>query len=481
VTGSTALGERLDPESLRHALARYFETSKVVLERHGGTVEKFVGDAVMAMFGIPRLHEDDALRAVRAAVDLRESLVALNETLEADFGVRLELRMAVNTGEVVTGTEERLATGDALNVVARLEQAAAPGEILLGEETLRHVRHAVIVEAVAPLALKGKRELFSAYRLVSVGDVAVGYPRTFDTAIVGRADELDQLRDALTRSMRDRACHLFTLLGTAGVGKSRLVEEFVTSITGATVVRGRCLSYGEGITYLPVVEIVKQLLGEEPAVGIAEFAADEHVASVVFGLLGDVARVAPAEETAWAVRKLLEAAASLSPLVVVFDDLQWGEPTFLDLVEHIADWSRDVPILLLCTARPEFLDRRPAWGGGKLNASTILLEVLSPAETDQLIEQRLGSVTLTDDLWARIRETAEGNPLFVEQILALLAESPAMGVVVPPTIQALLAARLDQLDPAERAVLARGQSRAASFTGAPSPRSPSRSRSLTRC
>ena len=398
VTGSTALGERLDPESLRHALARYFETAKDVVERHGGTVEKFVGDAVMAMFGVPVLHEDDALRAVRAAVDLREALASLNAKLEADYGVRLELRMAVNTGEVVTGTEERLATGDALNVVARLEQAAQPGEILLGDETLRHVRHAVTVEAVAPLTLKGKQELFSAYRLVSVSDVSAAYPRNFGGAIVGRADELDQLRDAFARSSRDRACHLFTLLGTAGVGKSRLVEEFVATVPEGTVVRGRCLSYGEGITYLPVVEVVKQLCGAEPAAGIAELAVDEHVAAVVSALLNDVAPVAPAEETAWAVRKLLEAAASSTPLVVVFDDLQWGEPTFLDLVEHIADWSRDAPILILCMARPEFLDHRPSWGGGKLNASTILLEALSSSETDRLIEQRLGTVTLTDDL-----------------------------------------------------------------------------------
>ena len=256
--------------------------------------------------------------------------------------------------------------------------------------------------------------------------------------------------------MRDRACHLFTLLGTAGVGKSRLVEEFVATVPEGTVVRGRCLSYGEGITYLPVVEVVKQLCGAEPAAGIAELAVDEHVAAVVSALLNDVAPVAPAEETAWAVRKLLEAAASSTPLVVVLDDLQWGEPTFLDLVEHIADWSRDAPILILCMARPEFLDHRPSWGGGKLNASTILLEALSSSETDQLIEQRLGTVTLTDDLRDRIRETAEGNPLFVEQMLALLAESSAGELVVPPTIQALLAARLDHLDPAERAVLARG-------------------------
>jgi class 3 adenylate cyclase len=453
VTGSTALGERVDAEVVRRVMLRYFEVSKVVIERHGGTVEKFAGDAVMALFGVPLLHEDDALRAVRAACELRDALVMLNGELERDYGVRLEYRIGLNTGEVVSGTDERLATGDAVNVAARLEQAAQPGDVLISEETLRLVRDAVEVEHVPPLALKGKRERVLAHRLVAVTEAAPGSTRGLDTSMVGRQEELDQLRRAYERAVRDRACHLFTLLGSAGVGKSRLAAEFVASTEGATVVRGRCLSYGEGITYLPVIEIVRQLLGGEPDARLVELAPDAEIASAIAGLLGDERGLSSAEGTAWAVRRLLEAAAASGPLIVVLDDLQWGEQTFLELVEHVADWSREAPILLLCMARPELLDLRPTWGGGKLNASAVLLEPLSPVETDELIEHRRAGMSVDDRLRARIRDTAEGNPLFVEQMLALVAESPEGALTVPPTIQALLAARLDQLEGAERAVL----------------------------
>ena len=257
VTGSTALGERLDPESLRRVLARYFETAKMVVEQHGGTVEKFIGDAVMAVFGVPQVHEDDALRAVRAAAQLREALEPLNDELDRDYGTTLALRIGLNTGEVVTGTEERLATGDAVNVAARLEQAAQPGEILLGPETYGLLRHAVSVEPLPPLELKGKAEPLSAYRLLSVeGDQPT---RRLGVAMVGRERQFQLLRGAFQNVASDRSCHLFTVLGPAGVGKSRLVSEFLQTIEGATVVRGRCLSYGEGITYWPVVEVVKQL------------------------------------------------------------------------------------------------------------------------------------------------------------------------------------------------------------------------------
>jgi len=432
VTGSTELGEKLDPEALRALLARYFERMKAIVERHGGSVEKFIGDAVMAVFGVPVVHEDDALRAVRAAVEMRDALPELG----------VPGRIGVTTGEVVTGTEERLATGDAVNVAARLEQAAEPGEILIGDETLRLTRDAVEVEAVAPLSLKGKSEPVAAYRLVAVHGEE-GFARHADTPMVGRETELRRLGDAYDQALRDGSCQLFTILGPAGVGKSRLAAEFLGSLD-ALVVRGRCLPYGEGITYWPVVEIVKQL----PAVE-----SDAAAAQAIRALLGDQELVTSSEEIAWAFRKLLEAVASERPLVCVFDDVHWGEETFLDLVEHVADLSRDAPILLLCMARPELLDLRAGWAGGKVNATSVLLEPLGPDEADLMIASL---AHLDDGLRERIREAAEGNPLFVEEMVALAKESGDGEVTVPPTIQALLAARLDQLDASERSVLERG-------------------------
>ena len=429
VTGSTALGERSDPEALRALLAGYFERMRGIVESHGGSVEKFIGDAVMAVFGVPQLHEDDALRACRAAVEMRDALPELG----------IQGRIGVNTGEVVTGTEERLATGDAVNVAARLEQAARPGEVLVGDATLRLVRSAVEVGERRLLELKGKSDAVPAYPLLAVtGELE----RSFAAAMVGRQRELQGLHDAFARIEADRSCQLFTVLGSAGVGKSRLTSEFLADLE-AQVVRGRCLSYGEGITYWPVVELLKQL--DALPVGDA--------ARPLRSLLGETDEQASAEEIAWAFRKLLEQQAHRQPLVCVFDDLHWAEETLLDLVEHVADLSRDAPILLLCMARAQLLERRPSWGGGKWNATTVLLEPLDAAETEQLLAE-LGEVP--PELHQRIVQVAEGNPLFLEEMLALVRDSGREGVEVPPTIQALLAARLDQLDPAERSVLERG-------------------------
>jgi class 3 adenylate cyclase/tetratricopeptide (TPR) repeat protein len=429
VTGSTALGESTDPEALQALLARYFERMKGIVEAHGGSVEKFIGDAVMAVFGVPVAHEDDALRACRAAVEMRDAFPELG----------IAGRIGVNTGEVVTGTEERLATGDAVNVAARLEQAAEPGEVLIGETTLGLVRATVDAEPVEPLTLKGKSEPVPAFRLVGARE---GGERRFATAMVGRETELRRLRDAFQQAVQDRSCQLFTVLGSAGVGKSRLAAEFLGDFD-ALIVRGRCLSYGDGITYWPVVEILKQL-GTLP---------EGDAAQPLRSLLGESETPAPAAEIAWGFRKLLEQEAQEQPLVCVLDDLHWGEETLLDLVEHVADLSRDAPLLLLCMARPELLERRPSWGGGKWNATTVLLEPLDAAETALLITE-LGGVS--DELRERILQVAEGNPLFLEEMLALVRDSGGVEVEVPPTIQALLAARLDQLDPAERSVLERG-------------------------
>jgi class 3 adenylate cyclase/tetratricopeptide (TPR) repeat protein len=429
VTGSTALGESTDPEALRALLARYFERMQGIVESHGGSVEKFIGDAVMAVFGVPVAHEDDALRACRAAIEMRDAFPELG----------IAGRIGVNTGEVVTGTEERLATGDAVNVAARLEQAAQPGEVLIGEETLGLVRGPADVGDERLLELKGKAEQVPAWPLLAVtGELE----RRFATPMVGREMELRRLRDAFQQAVHDRSCQLFTVLGSAGVGKSRLAAEFLAGLE-ARVVRGRCLSYGEGITYWPVVEILKQLGG----------LPEGDAARPLRALLGESEALADAGEIAWGFRKLLEQEAQAEPLVCVFDDLHWAEETLLDLVEHIADLSRDAPLLLLSMARPELLERRPSWGGGKWNATTVLLEPLDAAETETLIAE-LGGVG--DELRERILQAAEGNPLFLEEMLALVRDSGGVEVEVPPTIQALLAARLDQLDPAERSVLERG-------------------------
>jgi class 3 adenylate cyclase/tetratricopeptide (TPR) repeat protein len=429
VSGSTAFGERLDPETVRASMARYFDAAREAIERHGGTVEKFIGDAVMAVFGIPQSHEDDALRAVRAAFELRET-------------VAFDVRIGINSGEVVTGSGDTLVTGDTVNVGARLEQSAAPGEILIGARTHELVRDAVDVELLPPLEARGKSQPLTQYRVTSiVGDAPI--LRRFDAPLVGRQRELRELGAAWERVRSERACTLFTVLGAPGVGKSRLSAELVRGLDGASIVSGRCLSYGEGITFWPVVEIVKQLLGDEAP-------GDPAIAA----LLGE--GVATVDEIGYAVRRLLERSAADRGLVVVFDDIHWGEPGFLDLVEYVADWSRDAPILLLCLARPDLLDRRPAWAGGKLNATTLLLEPLGSGETEVLIDGLAGDAGITPELRSRILRAAEGNPLFVEEMLAMTAGQSLEGVTVPASIQALLAARIDGLPSSERSALERG-------------------------
>jgi len=399
------------------------------------------------------VHEDDALRAARAAHELREELAGLNAGLQSEFGTELQVRIGVNTGEVVTSEGGTLATGDAVNVAARLEQAAEPGDILIGDATRQLAEGALELERAEPIEAKGKSEPLVAYRLLGVRPDTPGFERRFDAPFVGRGGELEQLVQAYARAVRDSSCQLFTVLGPAGMGKSRLVLEFVESQPEAIVLRGRCLAYGEGITYFPLVEILEQVATDAELGRV--IAADPeapgllNTVSTAVGLADE--EVVSREDTFRAARRLFETFAGSSPLILIFDDLHWAEQTLLDLVDHIADWSREAPILLLCMARPEFLDSRSGWGGGKMNAATILLEPLSEDEAETLIENLLAGSDLPDQVRQRITASAEGNPLFVEQMLALLAQSDSNGeVVVPPTIQALLATRLEQLPSGER-------------------------------
>ena len=478
LVGSTAMGETLDPEHLRLVTQRYFDEMRIAIERHGGTVEKFIGDAVMAVFGVPHVHEDDALRAVRAAGDMRDVLTALNAELDRDHGVSLACRIGVNTGEVVAGAGDAVVVGDTVNVAARLEQAASSGEILLGAETYGLVRDAIVAEPVEALDLKGKTLPVPAHRLIQVTPGAAGFARHLDAPMVGRERELALLRSAFDRTVSDQACQLFTILGVGGVGKSRLMAAFVDELgERATVLRGRCLPYGEGITFYPLAEALIEIAdlreADTPEAARAKLEAlagsgdaAGRVAELVGQAIGLGGESAP-DETFWAIRSLLEQLAVDRPLVFSIDDLQWAEPTFLDLVGHVADFARDAPILLACMARPELLDDHPAWAGGKLNATSILVEALGPEECGTLVANLLADDSVDAAVRTRIADAAEGHPLYAEEITGLLvdegrlalkegrwvATSDLSDVPVPPTISALLAARLDRLPAGERRLL----------------------------
>ena len=474
--GSTAMGEKLDSESLREVMTRYFDAMSAELEKHGGVVEKFIGDAIMAVFGLPKLHEDDALRAVRAAADMQRAQAVLNDELERQWDVRLTVRTGVNTGQVVAGdptSGQRLVTGDAVNVAARLEQAAGAQEVLLGDLTYRLVRDYVDVEPVEPLELKGKSEPVPAYRLLSVREDAER-PRRLDAPMVGRDAELELLHAALEEATAERRCRLVTVIGEAGVGKSRLIDEFVRSVEGrASFLRGRCLAYGDGITFWPLAEAVRQ------ASGILERDSTEEALQKLSALSGDAdaeARVASAiglspaqftvEELFWGARKLLETLARPGPLLVLFEDVHWAEATFLDLIRHVVDVAEDAPLLLVCSTRHELVERVPQWSTGP-RALRIELERLSEEDAAAVAENLLGKSGLDARVRARVLEAAEGNPLFVEQLLSMLIDEGLIvfengcwragpdidRAVVPPTIQALLAARLDYLEQDERTLI----------------------------
>jgi class 3 adenylate cyclase/tetratricopeptide (TPR) repeat protein len=484
LTGSTALAEQHDPESLRNVIARYFDEMQRVLERHGGTVEKFVGDAIMSVFGHPIAHEDDAVRAVRAAAEMRLALEDLNGHLEQQFGVRLETRTGINTGEVVAGDPSfghAFVTGDAVITAKRLEETAGDGEILVGEQTLGLVRDAVRVERIDSLTLKGKKLPVSAFRLLDVRMEGPGIVRRLDSPIVGREHELDRLRALFDEAVADASSSLVLVLGPAGIGKSRLAKEFVNSLgDDVLALRGRCPSYREGTSFWPVVEFVRQAAGlsetdseERARECIRSLFADpgegERAYEQLAGVLGFAAPEVLAQEIFWAVRRLLESLAATQPVVVVLEDVQWAEPTFLDLLEYVAGWSSGFPIVLCCLARPDLLEHGQAHAALRGGATHISLQPLAADDTRELVAHILGATDVAEEVHGIVAEGAEGNPLFLEELLRMLVDEGHLtktngnwlasrelhDVRLPPTIQALLAARLDTLDADERVVIER--------------------------
>lgn len=466
VRGFTALGERLDPESLHEVIGRWFEGADRAIERHGGAVEKHMGDGVMAVFGVPVAHEDDVLRAARAALELGEALAELNDELKRHWGVELGVRTGLNTGEAVVGDDPTggwSTFGDAVNTAQRLEAAAEPGQVLVGEQTARLLRGAARLDRAKPLALKGKAVPVTAWPLISVAPETTEVPRSAVTRFVGRTAELRLLRKTFDEVVVRQSPRFVTVLGPAGIGKSRLARAFLADVSAeAKSAVGRCLPYGEAITYWPLTEIVGALSGapDEAALsalvkgGNTETEDASLIASRVARTLGFESGGVPVEEIQWAARRLLEAVARGGPLVVVVEDIHWAAPTFLDLLEHVATFTTAAPLLIICLARPELLEGRPGWASlGGERGSMLRLEPFSATESSELLEQLERDLGLTPRDQAELLSIAEGNPFFLQQLVAMRSEAGDGPRRIPPTIQAVLTARIDRLDAGARAVL----------------------------
>ncbi|HET7472555.1 MAG TPA: AAA family ATPase [Candidatus Limnocylindrales bacterium] len=484
IKDSTALTGSIDAEAMNEIKARYFSSMAAEIERHGGEVEKNIGDAIMAIFGRLRAHEDDAMRAVRASHGMQKTLAALNEDFERYYGVRITNRTGVNTGEIVAnldpGATQNLATGDAVNVTARLEQNAPAGEILIGEVTYELVKQQVEVERLE-LTLKGKPDPVPAFRLIDVRSEPTPVLAAAAAPFVGREAELDVLRAAYAEIGAKRVARLVAVIGDAGVGKTRLISDFMAAVRDdAAVYRGRCLAYGDGITFWPLVEVVRSAarIGEDdsPATAIERIAAlvpdddpeRDAIVDRVASAVGLASRSHPVAELFWGVRKLFEAQAALHPLVILIDDIHWAESTFLDLLDHLTESVRDAPILILCSARPEVAEVHAEWLASS-SVERVELKPLGAAEVETMIDRLLAGTEVPPETKAKVIAAAEGNPLYIEQIVTLLRErDPGAGgdVVVPPTISALLAARLDGLSRAERAVVDPAAVIGLSFPGA---------------
>jgi class 3 adenylate cyclase/tetratricopeptide (TPR) repeat protein len=460
LVGSTALVSRADPEVVRRRIARYFEQVSQCVTQHGGIVEKFAGDAVMAAFGIPVAHEDDAERAVRAAFAVLEVVKQLE----------LEARIGIESGEVVVDdADSTFATGEAVNIAARLQQAAEPNRILIGPGTQRLTLGRLELEDVGPIEVLGRDQPVWAWAVQCVGSPG-GRTGLIEGPFIGREAELDLLENTYARAARDGRAHLFTAYGEPGIGKTRLVEEFVAGLDNATVLRGRALPYGEGVTYWPLAEMVKVAAGiadDDPLDVALEKLRDSCPAEAVADLLALASGVLEAvkgersqQEIAWAARAWAERMAQPQPLVLVFEDIHWAEEPLLELIEHLATWVKDAPLLIVALARPELLDLRPDWGGGRLRATAIELEPLGHEDSERLVTALLetaGDGGISLDMRRAALDKTEGNPLFVEETIRMLIEQGSDGSArrIPDTLQALIGARIDRLDPDAKRVLQR--------------------------
>src|SRR5437667_7525877 len=454
---SSSLVTASDPEVVRRRVTQYFDRVSHCIETHGGTVEKFAGDAVMAAFGIPQAHEDDAERAVRAALGIIQNVHELG----------VEARIGIEAGEVVVDeTDSTFATGSAVNVAARLQQAAGPGEILIGDAAHRLTEGRVEAEDVGPLELRGFRLPIAAYRAVAAVD---GRPQSASVSapFVGRESELDLLENTLARTIRDRRPHVFTIYGEPGVGKSRLLREFLAGVEGATILAGRALPYGEGVTYWPLAEMVKAAAGitdddpmETAREKLIERCGDEAIAELLglaSGVMEAVEGQRGAPEIAWAAREFADELADVQPLVMVFEDIHWAEEPLLELIDHLAQWVRERALLILCLARPELLDVRPGWGGGRVRTTAIELEPLGREDSEALADALLEEHRVTGKVRARLLDKTEGNPLFVEETVRMLVEEGAEGGDrIPDSLQAMIGARIDRLPAGAKILLQRG-------------------------
>ncbi|MFI0777011.1 adenylate/guanylate cyclase domain-containing protein [Streptomyces sp. NPDC021212] len=489
MVGSTALSERLDAEALRHVMLRYYDLLRTCLERHGGTVEKFIGDAVMAVFGIPVVHEDDALRAARAALDMLAAVEESGEELERETGARIAVRIGIHTGEVVTSgaadAGHALVSGEAVNVAARLEQHAPAGQILIGADTHGLIAARAETTEVEPLTVRGKSEPVPAWRLTGIRDEARALAGPPGVPMVDRGDELAQLRMAFARVVRDRSCHLVTLFGDPGVGKSRLARAFAAEVRrdGALVAGAHCPPYGSAGPLAPLAPLVTHALGPNPRARLAEVLGGGDAERDAATALARLARTGVSgtsfDETRWALQLLCTALAGTRPLVAVVDDLHWAHEDLLGALDHLADWVQGVPVLLLCVARPDLLERHPRWGSGKLNATALVVPPLAADDCRELVRRlyepdgagdpevvpHAAAVAEHERTVERLVHRSEGNPLFVEQIVGMVSESDDPRFV-PPSVRAVVAARLDRLEPAERAVLECAAVTGAEFTAA---------------
>ena len=420
---STAFVAAVDPEIVRRRVNEFFEGASQCIEQHGGTVEKFAGDAVMAAFGVPRTHEDDAARAVRAAFAILAQV--------HDLG--LEARIGVEAGEVVVDdAESTFATGEAVNIAARLQQAAGPGEIVLGPVVRRLAAGTVEVEDLGPVEIKGRPDPLWTWRALRPLEA----PRGVAAArFIGREQELELLHNALARSIRDRRANLVTVFGEPGIGKTRLVTEFIDGAERVTALSGRALPYGEGVTYWPLASMIKASAGitdDAPASEAfeklrlcCESEAVADLLAVALGVLGAAEDGRSAGELTWAVTLWAEQLAEAQPLVLVFEDVQWAEEPLLDVVEHLSRALRDSPVLIVCVARPDLLDCRPTWGGGNPRAIAIELGALSPAQSRELVDALLANAEVPPAQRALALEKAEGNPLFLEETARMLVDDEA--------------------------------------------------------